>query len=57
MPIFIVTVPVKGVATFHVPSDNEDAAIEIALNGYPPSEIEWKTFICEDADAYPEQPE
>ena len=57
MPIFIVTVPVKGVATFHVPSDNEDAAIEIALNGYPPSEIEWNTFIWEDAEADPEQPE
>lgn len=57
MPILILTVPVKGVATFMIPADNEDAAIEIALNGYPPSEIEWDTFIWEDAYAEPEQPE
>ena len=57
MPIFIVTVPVKGVSTFMIPADNEDTAIEIAMNACHPSEIEWNTFIWEDAYAEPEQPE
>lgn len=57
MPIFIVTVPVQGVATFIVTADNEDTAVETAISTGNTSEIEWNVFIWEDAEADPEQPE